>query len=111
MQMLHSSIVKAPIVHLQHGAIFICNERRGGISRPQSKERKMSAMDLFTRSSRVNPARFTGFVSGLTQRLQQYKTYRQTFDELERLTDRELADLDISRLQLRSIAYRAAYGG
>lgn len=52
-----------------------------------------------------------GFIGGLTQRFARYKTYRRTLDELEALTDRELADLGVSRLTLRSIAYKAAYDG
>ena len=52
-----------------------------------------------------------GFIGGLTQQFARYKTYRRTLDELEALTDRELADLGVSRLTLRSIAYKAAYDG
>lgn len=36
--------------------------------------------------------------------------YVQTLNELNALTDRELADLDISRLNIRDIAATAAYG-
>ncbi len=63
--------------------------------------------------SRFETSRFNrnGFIGGLTQRFARYKTYRRTLDELEGLSDRELADLGVSRLSLRSIAYKAAYDG
>ncbi|MDD9978446.1 MAG: DUF1127 domain-containing protein [Boseongicola sp.] len=68
----------------------------------------MSVMDIFARDRR--PVRSATF-GGLTQRVRRYRTYRQTVEELERLTDRELTDLNISRSMIRSIAYRAAYDG
>lgn len=55
--------------------------------------------------------RIGGFISGISARFAQYRTYQRTLDELQSLSDRELADLGISRLSLRSIAYRAAYDG
>lgn len=36
--------------------------------------------------------------------------YLTTLQLLERMTDRELADINISRLQIRDVAYEAAYG-
>ena len=67
----------------------------------------MSIAENFTRFE----TRKGGFIGGLTQRFARYKTYRRTLDELESLSDRDLADLGISRLTLRSIAYKAAYDG
>ncbi len=69
----------------------------------------MSALDLFSRSAVSKPSRMSGFINGLSLRVQRYRTYRQTLEELENLSERELADLGVSPLQLRSIAYRAAY--
>ncbi len=51
------------------------------------------------------------YFEGLVRRYSQYRSYRQTLDELQSLSDRELADLGVHRSQLRSIAYRAAYDG
>lgn len=56
-------------------------------------------------------SRVAGFVGGLTQRYAQYKTYRRTLEELQSLSDRELADLGVSRHSVRAIAYKAAYDG
>lgn len=71
-------------------------------------------MTTFNEVSNVRPAinnRIGGFISGVSARFAQYRTYRKTLDELESLTDRELSDLGISRHSVRSIAYRAAYDG
>lgn len=58
-----------------------------------------------------NDRRKSGLIGKVAQGMARYRTYRRTLGELEQLTDRELADLGISRLQVRSIAYQAAYGG
>jgi uncharacterized protein YjiS (DUF1127 family) len=36
--------------------------------------------------------------------------YLTTLQLLERMSDRDLADINISRLQIRDVAYEAAYG-
>ena len=69
----------------------------------------MSATDVF--NSKHRGAQAAGFFGGLTERVRRYRTYRQTLEELESLSDRELLDLNISRHSLRAIAYRAAYDG
>jgi uncharacterized protein YjiS (DUF1127 family) len=46
---------------------------------------------------------------GFAERAGRYATYRKTMGELNVLTDRELADLGISRLQISDIAHSAAY--
>lgn len=71
----------------------------------------MSAMDVISRRTLGHPSRFSGLVGNITERVQRYKTYRRTLEELEALSDRELIDLGISRTQMRGIAYRAAYDG
>jgi uncharacterized protein YjiS (DUF1127 family) len=52
--------------------------------------------------------------SGLFARLRQsfadYRAYLATYDELNALSDRELADLDLSRLDVRRIARDSVYG-
>ena len=71
----------------------------------------MSAMDIFTQPRVSRRSGNAGLLGGLTQRFDRYRTYRRTLDELQALSDRDLADLGVSRLQLRSIAYSAAYEG
>ncbi|MGI1661077.1 DUF1127 domain-containing protein [Palleronia sp. KMU-117] len=45
----------------------------------------------------------------IAERVRRYRMYRQTLAELHTLTDRELADLGLSRSMVRSLAYQAAY--
>lgn len=47
---------------------------------------------------------------GLTESWSRYDKYRRTYDELDALNDRELADINISRCDIRAIAAEAAYG-
>ena len=55
-------------------------------------------------------ARVAAALRGLNLRHAQYRVYRRTFDELNRLSVRELDDLGLNRSMLRSIAWEAAYG-
>lgn len=63
----------------------------------------------------------TGFADGLRARIERAlarwaderarrRVYRETYRELARLTDRELADLGIDRGNIDAVAYEAAYG-
>lgn len=40
----------------------------------------------------------------------QQNTYDRTLRELQRSSDRDLADIDISRLSIKEVAFEAAYG-
>jgi uncharacterized protein YjiS (DUF1127 family) len=51
-----------------------------------------------------------GLLARLNKTLADYRTYRRTYAELASLTDRELADLGISRVAIRDIAREAVYG-
>ena len=46
----------------------------------------------------------------LTEELERQRVYRTTLAELDSLSDRDLRDLGISRLQIGDIAREAAYG-
>ncbi len=52
--------------------------------------------------------RFAALLSGLETRRKQRSIYRSTFNELSRLSNRELADLGMGRSQIRSIALETA---
>lgn len=54
--------------------------------------------------------RFSGFVAQFKANLARRAVYNQTVRELVILTDRELADLGISRADIRAVAHEAAYG-
>jgi uncharacterized protein YjiS (DUF1127 family) len=46
----------------------------------------------------------------LRKSIADYRLYRQTLDELAALSNRELADLGISRFSIREIAHESVYG-
>ena len=54
--------------------------------------------------------RFPGFIANLKATFARRAVYMQTVRELDALTDRELADLGISRLEVPALAREAAYG-
>lgn len=54
--------------------------------------------------------RLAGMVKTIKTAVQRRQIYAQTLRELNGLTDRELADLDINRSMVRRIALDAAYG-
>ncbi|OYU17486.1 MAG: hypothetical protein CFE34_15485 [Rhodobacteraceae bacterium PARR1] len=54
--------------------------------------------------------RFPGFLANVKAALARRAVYMQTVRELDALTDRELADLGISRLDVPALAREAAYG-
>lgn len=53
--------------------------------------------------------RFSALFTELRNRIARRRIYRQTFRELSTLTSRELADLGLSRSEIRRVAYQAAY--
>lgn len=53
--------------------------------------------------------RLVGVIAEYKERAQRARVFRTTRDELNALTGRELADLGISRSEIKRIAYEAAY--
>lgn len=54
--------------------------------------------------------RIAAMLTGGRDAFAKRRVYVQTVEELNRLTDRELADLGISRLSIEDVARDAAYG-
>ncbi len=54
--------------------------------------------------------RMSGIFAHLGDALARRRVYRRTLEELRQLSDRELADLGISRLNIADVAREAAYG-
>lgn len=52
-----------------------------------------------------------GFFGRARKAVADYKLYRQTLNELDSLSNRELRDLGLSRFSVRQVAYDAVYGG
>lgn len=55
-------------------------------------------------------ARFAAFRAEIAQKLAAHKVYATTVNELQALNNRELADLGLSRCDIKRIALEAAYG-
>ena len=51
-----------------------------------------------------------GILAHLRQELAKHRAYRATFEALSALSDRELADVGLSRLSIRDVAREASYG-
>jgi len=65
-------------------------------------------------SEHISATRSTGSGTGLslqtlTDRVSRYMRFRKTLNELRELSDRELADLGLSRAMLPRIAQQAVY--
>lgn len=65
------------------------------------------AIDL---NAYADHAEQSGLFARLRQSFADYRAYLVTYDELNALSDRELADLDLSRLDVRRIARVSVYG-
>lgn len=68
----------------------------------------MSIIDT-TRFETRGESAVSGLIGRIKERIARHRLYRRTLDELESLSDRELADLGLHHSMLRGIAYRAAY--
>ena len=62
------------------------------------------------RNAYLDYAEQPGIFARLRQSFADYRAYLATYDELNALSDRELADLDLSRLDVRHIALDSVYG-
>ena len=50
------------------------------------------------------------WIDDIRQAFALHRQYRATFDELDSLTDRELADLNLTRFCIADVAREATYG-
>ena len=70
----------------------------------------MAVLDLNHSNAIAGNGVIAKFVADIRETLARRALFRQTISELRELSDRELADLGVSRSSIRSIAYDAAYG-
>ena len=54
--------------------------------------------------------KFQAFAAALSQRYARYRVFRDTINDLAILPDTVLADMGLTRSQIRSVAYEYAYG-
>ena len=60
--------------------------------------------------ARHGAGRISGLFDSLKTAIARRRIYSQTLSELNQLSDRELADLGLSRFSIVQTAYEAAYG-
>jgi uncharacterized protein YjiS (DUF1127 family) len=53
---------------------------------------------------------FASLRAQLADRLEKRRVYNRTYNELASLSDRDLADLGLTRSAIKGLAYRTAYG-
>ena len=106
MQLLHGSIENPFIVQLQQ----LPHVRANRQTHSQMRHSKM-AYASNTQSAARNglAARLDAVLIDIRARLARRRVYKQTFAELAQLSDRELADLGLSRSEIRRVAFQAAY--
>jgi uncharacterized protein YjiS (DUF1127 family) len=74
--------------------------------RAPARRARSAAAGPRRRASVHRPARLPDDDDGVAN----YREYLATYEELNALTDRELADLGLSRLNVREVAREAIYG-
>ena len=67
------------------------------------------ALNLNAYATYANSAQ-PGILARLQQALADYRAYRAVHDQLDALSDRDLADIGLSRLTVRDVARAAASG-
>lgn len=71
----------------------------------------MAYVNFTSRAANVSLAdRFSGILAQVKVMIARRAVYNQTVRELNILTDRELADLGLSRFDIPTVAREAAYG-
>ena len=81
------------------------------MSNSKDDRRKREHMTYFSdtnSAAAAQPSRVAAFFDAIALKMRQRRVYRQTFDELCTLTDRDLADLGMSRVDFRRISREAA---
>ncbi|MDQ2065012.1 DUF1127 domain-containing protein [Xinfangfangia sp. CPCC 101601] len=58
----------------------------------------------------AQPSRLAGLYASLMGALARRRLYNETLAELRQLSDRDLADLGISRFSITELAHEATYG-
>lgn len=86
-----------------HGAEHNAADRFGS-----ARKRTTTMANIAANTEFARPAGF-GFFSDLSKAFADWRLYRRTLAELQGMSDRDLADLGVSRLSIRDIAFDAVY--
>lgn len=108
MQLLHGSIEKLSIVHLQHFTKYRQQERN-----TNNDEALKMAYYTQTHSSPASVVErileaSANLLHAASARYARYRVYNDTYNELSQLGDRELNDLGMSRSMIRGLALETA---
>lgn len=68
----------------------------------------MAYMNVTTATAPAWGSRLRSTLSGLATRYKNYRLYRETYEGLNALTDRDLADLGLHRSELQAVARDSA---
>lgn len=104
----HSGLADSTIVQLQQFPHFEINNDDNEIY--QRLNATMATL-LNTTPMTLSHAANAGFIGTLVARFKAYRVYRNSLNELRALSNRELADLGLSRSMIKRIALEAAYDG
>jgi uncharacterized protein YjiS (DUF1127 family) len=109
----HACLLCAP-THCAVAALIYLHDRGGtefaGNLRHKIRIKRM-AYSMTSATKRFPPvAWLANMLETGKEAAQRRNRYLTTLRLLERMTDRELADINISRLQIRDVAYEAAFG-
>jgi uncharacterized protein YjiS (DUF1127 family) len=66
------------------------------------------ATEIFTNTQSGLGARFSSLIAAFQERRIKRRVFKDTYFELSRLDNRDLADLGLSRSEIRRIAWQAA---
>lgn len=109
MQLLHSGIEFLSIVQSQHFPKYSSqanDKKETEANMAYFNSTAATSSNLFERSL----ATVAQFLSNSAQRHAERRMFRETVTELSALSNRELADLGISRSEIGRIAWEAAHG-
>ena len=106
------------IVHLQHMPHVYGNSETktcgirpmAGFTGKNIMRFEMAYVNTTRAASASFAERFGNFFAGLKATAAQHRVYNQTVHDLRQLSDRDLEDLGIHRLMIKSVAHEAAYG-
>ena len=109
MHLLHSSIDVAGYCAIAAFTYFHPQANAG--TGQQDKNERNNKMAMATNTPALKGTHFGGIttlVEAAKTRFARYRLYRQTVSELSALSNRELADLGLSRAMIRGLARQAA---
>lgn len=110
MHFLHSSIDHSSIVQLQHHHTYWSQANGLGAMNTVKSSKSMTTFNITLPANMPFAGRLSSVAATLSDKLAKRKVYLTTLRELNGLSNRDLADLGLSRSDIRFIAMEAAYG-